>query len=67
MKVKRVIQQALLVCLMLIGMCLFTANAFAATIGQQLTSPEAGWRRYDDTDSRIQYIGTGWTLGSNSN
>ena len=28
-----------------------------ATIGQKLTAPEAGWRRYDDTDSRIQYIG----------
>lgn len=26
-----------------------------ATIGQALTSPEPGWRRYDDTDSRIKY------------
>lgn len=26
-----------------------------ATVGQQLLSPEAGWRRYDDTDSRIVY------------
>lgn len=26
-----------------------------ATIGQQLTAPEAGWRRYDDTDSALKY------------
>jgi hypothetical protein len=26
-----------------------------ATIGQALTAPEAGWRRYDDTDSRFVY------------
>lgn len=28
-----------------------------ATVGQQLTSPEAGWRRYDDTDPFIRYVG----------
>lgn len=27
-----------------------------ATIGQALTSPEAGWRRYQDTDPNISYI-----------
>ncbi|CUU45570.1 Ig-like domain-containing protein [Clostridium beijerinckii] len=32
----------------------------AATIGQQLALPETGWRRYDDSDSKIQYIGTNW-------
>lgn len=26
-----------------------------ATIGQQLATPETGWRRYDDTDSRFLY------------
>lgn len=26
-----------------------------ATIGKPLTVPEAGWRRYDDTDSNIVY------------
>lgn len=26
-----------------------------ATIGQQLLQPEAGWKRYDDIDSRINY------------
>lgn len=36
-----------------------------ANIGQQLTSPETGWRRYDDTDSRIIYIGS-WTDVSSS-
>lgn len=29
--------------------------ANAATVGQQLTQPEDGWKRYDDTDSKIQY------------
>ncbi|MBD7911443.1 Ig-like domain-containing protein [Clostridium cibarium] len=33
--------------------------AKAATIGQQLSKPEDGWRRYDDTDSRIKYVGDG--------
>jgi hypothetical protein len=28
-----------------------------ATVGQALTTPEATWRRYDDTDSRIKYAG----------
>lgn len=26
-----------------------------ATVGQSLTAPEAGWQRYDDTDSNISY------------
>lgn len=30
-----------------------------ATIGQVLTTPESGWRRYDDQDSRIKYDGIG--------
>lgn len=29
-----------------------------ATIGQQLLQPESGWKRYDDTDSNISYVGT---------
>ncbi|MGZ0051960.1 LamG-like jellyroll fold domain-containing protein [Brevibacillus gelatini] len=28
-----------------------------ATIGQLLTAPEAGWKRYDDTDPSFKYIG----------
>lgn len=31
-----------------------------ATIGQQLLTPEAGWKRYDDRDTNISYVGT-WT------
>lgn len=29
-----------------------------ATIGQQLTTPEAGWKRYDDSDLHINFINT---------
>lgn len=36
-----------------------------ATIGQQLLSPEVGWRRYDDTDSRILYYGGNWIIRNN--
>ncbi|MBD7911452.1 MULTISPECIES: Ig-like domain-containing protein [Clostridium] len=32
----------------------------AATVGQQLLQPENGWRRYDDRDSIIQYVGNWW-------
>jgi uncharacterized protein YjdB len=32
------------------------SNASAATVGQQLTNPEAGWQRFDDTDTKIKYI-----------
>lgn len=28
-----------------------------ATVGDQLTAPEAGWQRFNDTDSRIVYNG----------
>lgn len=27
-------------------------------VGQQLVNPESGWKRYDDKDPNIQYIGT---------
>ena len=37
-----------------------------ATVGQQLTAPEAGWRRYDDTDTRIQYD-KNWILYNGGN
>lgn len=33
--------------------------------GVQLTSPETGWRRYDDNDSRIIYTGT-WLVDTNA-
>ncbi|WP_315109800.1 Ig-like domain-containing protein [Clostridium intestinale] len=42
------------------------SNASAATVGQQLPSPEAGWRRYDDSDSKIIYSGSGWQVENNT-
>lgn len=36
-----------------------------ATIGQQLTTPESGWKRYDDNDPLIQRSGS-WSVDSNS-
>ncbi|WP_326514175.1 Ig-like domain-containing protein [Clostridium intestinale] len=41
------------------------SNASAATVGQQLTAPEAGWQRFDDTDSNFKYTGN-WTLATYS-
>lgn len=37
-----------------------------AIFGQILTSPEPGWKRYDDSDSNIIYGGDGWGRYSNS-
>lgn len=38
-----------------------------ATVGQTLTAPEAGWKRYDDTHPTIRYTANNRTyLGSNS-
>jgi uncharacterized protein YjdB len=37
--------------------------ANAVTIGQQLTQPEDGWKRYDDSTSLIKYTGN-WTVDS---
>jgi|GEM_PF-1005158 len=33
----------------------FCTGVFAATVGQTLTGPEAGWRRYDDKNSNLIY------------
>lgn len=35
-----------------------------ATIGQQLSAPEAGWKRYDDTHPAIKYEGGAYTYYS---
>jgi hypothetical protein len=32
-----------------------------ATVGQQLTSPESGWKRYDNMHPAIKYVGNSWT------
>lgn len=42
----------------------FCNVSFAATIGQSLTSPEAGWQRIDDDVSSIVYSGK-WTRNTN--
>ncbi|NFT93726.1 DUF11 domain-containing protein [Clostridium botulinum] len=34
--------------------------ANAATVGQRLTHPEDGWKRYDENNINIKYIGNGW-------
>ncbi len=40
---------------------LIPLTAFAATVGQPLTSPESGWKRYDDTAPQFKYVGA-WSL-----
>lgn len=37
-----------------------------ATIGQSLSAPEAGWRRYDDTAGNIVFVNT-WEVYADSN
>lgn len=54
MKSKR-IYQVLLVFVMTVA--LFPVTAFAASIGQSLPSPEAGWQRYDDSHEALKLIG----------
>ncbi|ADK16195.1 hypothetical protein WX45_01775 [Clostridium ljungdahlii DSM 13528] len=41
------------------------SNAQAATVGQQLTAPESGWQRFDDTNTNITYDST-FVLGSST-
>lgn len=41
-------------------MAAFCAVSFAATVGQQLTSPETGWQRIDDNDNFIIYGNGTW-------
>ncbi len=36
-----------------------------ASIGQKLPQPEAGWRRYNDTDPNLVYEGSRWKAYSN--
>lgn len=38
-----------------------------ATVGQQLTTPDTGWQRIDDTNSKIMYIGAWTYVSSNVN
>ncbi|QHW35646.1 discoidin domain-containing protein (plasmid) [Paenibacillus rhizovicinus] len=36
-----------------------------AQVGQRLTAPEPGWRRYDDIHPSIKYAGGGWATVTN--
>ncbi len=41
----------------IVAMSAFCMVSFAVTVGQPLTSPEAGWQRIDNKDSKIKYTG----------
>lgn len=43
----------------------FSSVSSAATIGQKLPAPEAGWKRYDDSSPQIRYEGV-WLVESNA-
>ncbi|WP_336077068.1 fibronectin type III domain-containing protein [Paenibacillus sp. 203] len=55
----------------LLGVLLFgtslilNSNTYAASIGERLTSPEEGWKRYDDMNPAIKYEGSGWGYVTN--
>ncbi|PPQ47764.1 hypothetical protein C5G87_16740 [Paenibacillus peoriae] len=55
----------------LLGVLLFAtslilnSNTYAASIGERLTSPEEGWKRYDDMNPAINYEGSGWAYVTN--
>ncbi|OME44718.1 hypothetical protein BSK59_33200 [Paenibacillus odorifer] len=36
------------------------------SIGALLPAPESGWKRYDNSNSAIQFIGSGWAIDTNS-
>ncbi|AWI06563.1 Ig-like domain-containing protein [Clostridium drakei] len=42
------------------------SNVYAATVGQSLVQPEAGWKRVQESDLNITYTGK-WILDNNSN
>lgn len=46
---------------------MFPINIFAINLGQKLTSPEEGWKRYDDTDAHITYINSTKVWGTEVN
>lgn len=36
----------------------------AATVGQVLSAPEEGWKRVDDTNEYIEYVGNNWVISN---
>ncbi|ERK31326.1 Ig-like domain-containing protein [Clostridium intestinale] len=55
----------LLVSVMLVTMEKKDAQAITY-LGQVGRTPDPGWRRYDDTDSKIIYSGSGWQVENNT-
>ena len=56
-----------LLCFMLVfitAMAAFCTVSFAATVGQPLTSPEAGWQRVDDNSTKLIYSNGDWNIGT---
>ena len=55
--------KGLLVFVLMFASILFLAPAYAeaATVGQQLTQPESGWTRIDNSNTKLTYLGT-WNL-----
>ncbi|MDT0123235.1 fibronectin type III domain-containing protein [Paenibacillus sp. RRE4] len=47
--------------LVLLSFGLLNSNASAASVGDQLTSPEPGWIRYDDLDPMLKFGGSWFT------
>lgn len=39
---------------------------YDATVGEVITIPEVGWKRIDNIDTNIQYLGSNWTSDSDS-
>ena len=54
MKVKK-LGVYFLVALLLVSF--YLVEVFAAEVGDKLEVAESGWKRYDDTNSNIEYIG----------
>jgi uncharacterized protein YjdB len=38
----------------------------SAKVGDKLTAPEVGWKRYENTNKNITYVGSGWILYNDS-
>ena len=41
-------------------------NVYATSIGEQLTKPEKGWKRYDDSNNKFKYLGN-WDIENYEN
>ncbi|AIQ68588.1 hypothetical protein PGRAT_13880 [Paenibacillus graminis] len=46
-----------------VGVLFFSVqtNTYASAVGDQLTAPEAGWKRFDDTHAGVKYTGNWYT------